>query len=70
MWAHISLAELRAIDDGSVLAGEWIAEMAARWAAHRAEASEGGGSDGGAWLTGEAAKAMACERGHHPDRHR
>jgi len=33
VWAHVSLAELRALDDGSVLAGQWIGEMAARWAA-------------------------------------
>ncbi len=60
VWAHVSLAELRAMDDGSVLAGQWIAEMAARWAARRAAASEGGG-DGGAWLEGKAARAMACD---------
>jgi hypothetical protein len=61
VWAHVTLAELRAMDDGSVLAGEWIAEMAVRWAVRRAEASEGGGGDGGAWLDGQAAKAMACD---------
>ncbi|HLM87655.1 MAG TPA: DUF222 domain-containing protein, partial [Streptosporangiaceae bacterium] len=48
VWAHVSLAELRAMDDGSVLAGQWIGEMAARWAARRAAASQGGG-DGAAW---------------------
>jgi len=61
VWAHISLAELRALDDGSVLQEEWIGEMAARWAARRAASSEGGGSDGGAWLQGKAARAMACD---------
>ncbi len=60
VWAHVSLAELRALDDGSVLAGQWIGEMAARWAARRAAASEGGGGDG-AWLDGEAARAVACD---------
>jgi Domain of unknown function (DUF222)/HNH endonuclease len=60
VWAYVSLAELRAMDDGSVLAGEWIAEMAVRWAVRRAEASAGGG-DGGAWLDGKAAKAVACD---------
>ena len=60
VWAHVTLAELRAMDDGSVLAGQWIGEMAARWAARRAAASEGGG-DGGAWLDGTAARAMACD---------
>ena len=61
VWAHISLAELLALDDGSVLAGEWIAEMAARWAAHRAAASDGEGGDGAAWLDGPAARAVACD---------
>ena len=61
VWAHISLAELLALDDGSVLAGEWIAEMAARWAASRAAASDGEGSDGAAWLGGQAARAVACD---------
>ena len=46
VWGHISMAELRDLDDGSVLQGQWIAEMAARWAARRAAASEGGGGDG------------------------
>jgi len=27
IWAHVSLAELRAMDDGSVLQSEWIIEM-------------------------------------------
>ena len=44
-----------------MLQGQWIAEMAARWAARRAAASEGGGGDGGAWLDGKAARAMACD---------
>ena len=41
-------------------AQEWIAYMRARWAAHRAAASETG-SDGGAWLDGKAAGAAACD---------
>ena len=61
VWAHVSLAELRALDDESVLAGQWVGEMAARWAARRAAAAEGAGGDGGAWLEGKAAKAMACD---------
>jgi hypothetical protein len=59
-WAHVSLAELRALDDGSVLQQEWIGEMAVRWAAHRAAASETG-SDGAAWLDGKSARAAACD---------
>ena len=60
VWAHVSLAELRALDDGSVLQGEWIGEMAIRWAARRAAASQTG-SDGAAWLTGTPARAMSCD---------
>ena len=61
VWAHISLAELRAMDNGSVLETEWITEMRIRWAAHRAEVSDGSGGDGGAWLDGDAARALACD---------
>src|SRR6204780_5058750 len=60
LWGHVSLAELRALDDGSVLAQEWIGEMAIRWAVHRAAASQSG-SDGAAWLDGKAAAAAACD---------
>ena len=60
VWAHVSLAELRALDDGSVLAQEWVGEMAVRWAARRAAASQTG-SDGAAWLDGKPARAMACD---------
>ena len=60
VWAHVSLAELRALDDGSVLAQEWVGEMAVRWAARRAAASQAG-SDGAAWLDGKPARAMACD---------
>jgi hypothetical protein len=60
LWGHISLAELRALDDGSVLQGQWIGEMAVRWAARRAAASQTG-SDGAAWLDGNAAGAVACD---------
>jgi len=60
VWAHVSLAELRAMDDGSVLQAEWIAEMAVRWAARRAAAAQTG-SDGAAWLDGQAARAVSCD---------
>ena len=60
VWAHVSLAELRALDDGSVLAQEWVGEMAVRWAARRAAAAQAG-SDGAAWLDGKPARAMACD---------
>jgi Domain of unknown function (DUF222) len=60
LWGHVSLAELRALDDGSVLQGQWIGEMAIRWAARRAAASQTG-SDGAAWLDGKSAGAVACD---------
>src|ERR1700722_8764235 len=59
-WAHISLAELRALDDGSRLETRWVTEMRIRWTAHRAAASSGG-SDGGAGLDGDDARAAACD---------
>ena len=39
--------------------------MRAAWAGHRAEAAEGGG-DIGAWLNGDAAKAVACDAAMAP----
>ena len=61
VWAHVSLAELRAMDDGSVLETEWVTEMRIRWSARRAQAAGGTGGDGGAWLDGDAARAVACD---------
>jgi hypothetical protein len=58
--AHVSLAELRAMDGESTLEEEWITAVRAQWAAHRAAASVAGG-DGGAWLDGDAARAAACD---------
>jgi len=62
VWGHISMAELRDLDDGSVLQGQWIAEMAARWAARRAAASEGGGGDGRAQ---QVVLAANCPASHY-----
>ncbi len=59
-WAHVSLAELRALDAGSVLQREWITAVQARWAGARAAASVAGG-DGAAWLDGAAARAVTCD---------
>ena len=59
-WAHVSLAELRALDAGSVLQGQWITAVQARWARARASASVAGG-DGAAWLDGAAARAVTCD---------
>jgi hypothetical protein len=51
VWAHISLADLLRLDGSSALQEEWTSQVRARWAGHRAAASEGGG-DTGAWLDG------------------
>ena len=65
VWAHISLADLMALDGSSALLEEWTAGVRAQWAGHRAEASAGGG-DGGAWLDGDAAQAIACDAAMAP----
>ena len=64
-WAHISLADLLRLDGSSALQDQWTAQVRARWAAHRAAASETG-SDGGAWLDGDAAEAIACDAAMAP----
>ena len=60
VWAHISLADLLMLDGSSALQQEWTAGVRAQWAAHRAAASVGG-SNGAAWLEGDAARAFACD---------
>jgi hypothetical protein len=62
---HISLADLLHLNGAAALTGEWIDGVRARWAARRAAASETG-SDGGAWLDGEAAAAAACDASMTP----
>jgi hypothetical protein len=64
-WVHMSLADLLLLDGSSALQEEWTARVRAAWAAHRAEASAGG-SDGGAWLDGDAAQAVACDAAMAP----
>jgi hypothetical protein len=59
-WVHISLADLLMLDGSSALLEEWTAGVRAQWAAARAAASVGG-SDGAAWLDGDAARAFACD---------
>jgi hypothetical protein len=65
VWAHMSLADLLRLDGSSALQEEWTAQVRAQWAAHRAQASETG-SDGGAWLDGDAAAAIACDAAMAP----
>jgi len=57
---HIYFAELCEMDPGSALHDKWIAEYRAQWAGHRAAALVGTG-DGGAWLEGDAARAIAYD---------
>jgi len=57
---HMSFADLCRLDGDGVLQEAWIAEYRARWAAQRAAASVSTG-DGGAWLEGDAARAVACD---------
>ena len=58
--AHFSLADLMMLEGSSALLEEWAARVRAGWAAHRAAASVTG-SDGAAWLDGDAARAAACD---------
>ena len=60
VWAHISLADMLALDPGSALAQEWTDRVGGQWAAARAAASVAGG-DGAAWLEGDAAQGFACD---------
>ena len=57
---HMSLADLIQLEGSSALLAEWAARVRAQWAAHRAAASVGG-SDGGAWLDGDAARGVTCD---------
>ncbi len=64
-WVHMSLADLLLLEGSSALQQEWTESVRAAWAAHRAQASAGG-SDGGAWLDGDAAEAVACDAAMAP----
>jgi hypothetical protein len=58
--AHIHLKDLTDLDVGSELQKQWTENVRAEWAAARAAASAGG-SDGAAWLEGQAAEGFACD---------
>jgi hypothetical protein len=64
-WIHLSLADLMRLDGSSALLEEWTTQVRSQWAARRAGASEGG-RDGGAWLDGDAAAAVACDAAMAP----
>jgi hypothetical protein len=57
---HISFADLCEMDTGSALQDAWIGAYRTWWAAQRAAASVSTG-DGGAWLDGDKARAVACD---------
>jgi Domain of unknown function (DUF222) len=57
---HIAFAELRSLRGASRLEHAWVARAQQDWAGHRAAAALTGG-DGGAWLTGDAARGAACD---------
>jgi hypothetical protein len=57
---HVHFAELLDLDQDSILQDKWIGEYRARWAAYRAAVSVSTG-DGGAWLEGGRARAIACD---------
>src|SRR6478752_5901018 len=65
VWAHVSQADLLLLDGGSALQEQWTAHVREKWAARRAAASETG-SDGGVWLDGDAAGAIACDAAMAP----
>ena len=64
-WVHLSLADLLLLDGDSALQEQWTAQVRERWAACRAFASETG-SEGGAWLDGDAAEGAACDAAMAP----
>jgi hypothetical protein len=64
-WVHMSLADLLRLEGSSALQEEWTVQVRMQWAARRAAASETG-SDGGAWLDGDAAEAIACDAAMAP----
>jgi hypothetical protein len=57
---HISVADLCQLDADSALQEKWMTEDRVRWGARRAAASVSTG-DGGAWLEGDKARAIACD---------
>ena len=63
-WAYLA-GRPAPVDGSSALQEQWTAKIRERWAAHRAFASETG-SDGGAWLDGDAAEAIACDAAMAP----
>jgi hypothetical protein len=64
-WVHISLADLLLLDGDSALQEQWTAQIRERWAARQAFTSQAG-SEGSAWLDGDAAGAITCDAAMAP----
>ena len=62
---HMSLGDLRRLDQDSVMEQAWTGRIAAQFAGHRAAKAETGG-DGGAWISGPAAAGIACDAALFP----
>jgi hypothetical protein len=58
--AHVTLADLMLLEGSEGLREEWTRQARARWAGYKARNAEARG-DGGAWLDGDAAAAIACD---------
>jgi hypothetical protein len=62
---HMSLGDLRRLDEGSEMEKAWAERIAAQWTGHRAANAVTGG-DGGAWISGPAAAGVACDAALFP----
>jgi hypothetical protein len=62
---HISLADLRRLDQDSEMESAWAGRIAQEWTGHRAANAVIGG-DGGAWISGPAAAGIACDAALFP----
>ena len=63
---HISLADLMLLDGSSALLEEWTSRVRAQPGPGTGRQASAGGGDGGAWLDGDAAEAMACDAAMAP----
>src|SRR5581483_8135640 len=66
MTVTTSLADLYDLDDGSAMQQLWIDRAAAWFAGQHAAGAETGGGDGSAWMTGDAARGLACDAALFP----
>jgi hypothetical protein len=62
---HMSLGDLRRLDEDSEMEAAWIERIAAQWTGHRAANAVIAG-DGGAWISGPAAAGIACDAALFP----